>query len=86
MVFVGVCRALYDYAPQAENELSMTEGDLLFVLEKEADGDDWWRVKRKATEHEEEEPEGLVPSNYIEEVRPRHRSRTCDTACRLGAS
>lgn len=67
MVFVGIYRAVYDYAPQADNEISITEGDLLFVLEKEADGD-WWKVKRKAGEHEDEEPEGLVPSNYIEEV------------------
>lgn len=68
MVFLGVYRAIYDYAPQAEGELSITEGDLLFVLEKDVDGD-WWRAKRKANEHEEVEPEGLIPSNYIEEVR-----------------
>lgn len=68
MVFLGVYRAIYDYEPQSEGELSIKDGDLLFVLEKDVDGD-WWRAKRKATEGEEEEPEGLIPSNYIEEVR-----------------
>lgn len=68
MVFVGVYRAIYDYTPQASNELSLAEGDLLLVLEKSED-DDWWRAKKKAREDEPEEPEGLIPSTYVEEVR-----------------
>ncbi len=70
MVFLGIYRAIYDYAPQAENELAIQEGDLLFVLEKSTD-DDWWRAKKKALNEEEEEPEGLIPNNYVEEVRSR---------------
>ena len=68
MGFVGIYRAVYDYAPQGENELSIQEGDWLFVLEKSTE-DDWWRAKKKATSEDEEEPEGLIPNNYIEEVR-----------------
>lgn len=68
MGFLGVYRAIYDYAPQSENELEITEGDLLFVLEKSTD-DDWWKAKKKANNDDDDEPEGLIPSNYIEEVR-----------------
>jgi hypothetical protein len=67
MAFLGVYRALYDYAPQAEGELQISEGDLLYVLEKSED-DDWWKAKKKASEDDEDEPSGLIPSNYIEEV------------------
>src|SRR5215469_4685571 len=66
MVFIGVYRAIYDYAPQAESELEIKEGDLLFVLEKGDDG--WWRAKKKAQSEDEEEPEGDIPNNYVEEV------------------
>ncbi|KAI9694644.1 MAG: cytoskeletal protein binding protein [Bathelium mastoideum] len=69
MGFVGIFRAVYDYAPQGENELAIQEGDWLFVLEKSTD-DDWWRAKKKAASEEEEEPEGLIPNNYIEEAKP----------------
>ncbi|KAF2754281.1 hypothetical protein EJ05DRAFT_514280 [Pseudovirgaria hyperparasitica] len=69
MVFLGIYRAIYDYAPQAETELQIAEGDLLFVLEKSTD-DDWWKAKRKASSEEEEEAEGLIPNNYIEEAVP----------------
>lgn len=67
MGFVGVYRALYDYAPQAEGELQLSEGDLLYVLEKSTE-DDWWKAKRKATSEDEDEAEGLVPNNYLEQV------------------
>lgn len=67
MGFAGVYVAVYDYEPRAENELEIKEGDLLYVIEKSS-VDDWWKAKRKATPDEEEEPEGLVPNNYVEEV------------------
>lgn len=67
MGFLGVYRALYDYAPQSEGELQITEGDLLYLLEQSSE-DDWWKVKKKASAEDEEEPDGLVPSNYIEQV------------------
>ena len=67
MGFLGIYRAVYDYSPQAEGELSIKEGDVLLVLEK-SDKDDWWSAKKKAASDEEEEPEGLIPNNYIEEV------------------
>jgi len=67
MGFLGVYKAVYDYAPQADGELQISEGDVLYVLEK-SDEDDWWKVKKKATAEDEDEPVGLIPNNYVEEV------------------
>ena len=68
MGFVGVCRALYDYTPQAAGELAISENDLLYILDKSED-DGWWKAKKKAGADDDEEPEGLIPNNYVEEVR-----------------
>ena len=67
MGFVGIYKAVFDYEPRAEGELGIQDGDLLFILDKSAD-DAWWKAKKKAASDEDEEPEGLVPNNYIEEV------------------
>lgn len=69
MGFLGVCVAAYDYEPRAEGELAITEGDVLYVLEK-GDDDGWWKAKKKAGAEDEDEPVGLVPNNYVEEVCP----------------
>lgn len=68
MGFLGVYTAIYDYVPQADGELEIKEGDLLYLLEKSGEGG-WWKAKKKAERDDEDEPEGLVPNNYIEEVR-----------------
>jgi actin cytoskeleton-regulatory complex protein SLA1 len=65
MGFLAVCTALYDYQAQAEGELEIREGELLYILEK--GDDDWWRAKKRAAE-DEDEPVGLVPNNYVLEV------------------
>ncbi|PSR81601.1 hypothetical protein BD289DRAFT_489168 [Coniella lustricola] len=74
MAFLGVYKALYDYAPQSEGELEISEGDLLYVLEKSED-DDWWKAKKKARGEDEDEPVGLIPNNYIEEAHPTEKAR-----------
>jgi hypothetical protein len=68
MVFIGLYRAIYDYAPQDATELAIKEGNLLCVLDK--GDDDWWKAKKKAASEEEEEPEGLIPANYVEPAKP----------------
>jgi len=75
MVFLGIYRAIYDYVPQSNNEIAISEGDMLMVLEKSAD-DDWWKAKKKGHDEEQEEPEGLIPNNYIEEVSRKHGARS----------
>lgn len=67
MGFLGIYKAVYDYAPQSQGELAITEGDLLYLLEKSGE-DDWWKAKKKASADDEDEPVGLIPNNYIEEA------------------
>ena len=67
MVFISICTALYDYTPQSDNELAIQEGELIYVLEKSTE-DDWWKAKKRAPSEDDEEPVGLIPCNYIEEV------------------
>jgi hypothetical protein len=68
MGFLGVYKAIYDYHPQAANELEITEGELLYILEKGTD-DDWWKAKKRASDDDDDEPVGLIPNNYVGEVR-----------------
>ncbi|KAG6040661.1 hypothetical protein E4U41_007514 [Claviceps citrina] len=67
MGFLGIYTATYDYEPRAEGELAIAEGDILYLLDK-GDNDGWWKAKKKAGGADEDEPVGLVPSNYIEEA------------------
>ena len=67
MVFISICTALYDYTPQSDNELAIQEGELIYVLEKSTE-DDWWKAKKRAPSEDDEEPVGLIPCNYVEEV------------------
>lgn len=83
MGFLGVYSAVYDYQPQGEGELEIHEGDLLYILEKNAD-DDWWKAKRKSDHEDDDEPEGLVPNNYVEEVSPQLAFRTMRRGRRTG--
>ncbi|CAL3967022.1 unnamed protein product [Diplocarpon coronariae] len=71
MGFLGVYKAIYDYVPQSATELAITEGDILYVLEKSTE-DDWWKAKKKASADDDDEPIGLIPNNYIQEAEPTH--------------
>ena len=65
MPFIDVARAIFAYSPASNDELSIEEDDLLYVLEKGED--DWWKVKKKVP-GDDDGPVGLVPRNYLEEV------------------
>jgi hypothetical protein len=65
MGFISVCNAIYDFEANGEDELEIREGELLYILEKGEN--DWWKAKKPAAE-DEEEPVGLVPSNYVSQV------------------
>lgn len=74
MGFVAICTALYDYQPQSADELDLKAGDVLYILEKSSD-DDWWKAKKRAVTEDEDEPEGLVPSYYVEASQPIHSAK-----------
>ncbi|PHH58737.1 hypothetical protein CDD81_4731 [Ophiocordyceps australis] len=65
MVFLGVYKALYPWTGSDDGMLPMEQGDLLFIVGKN-DSNGWWRAKKKAVADDDDEPEGFVPSNYIE--------------------
>ncbi|KAJ7638784.1 hypothetical protein FB45DRAFT_411916 [Roridomyces roridus] len=50
--------ALYDFAADGADELSVAEGEQLLVLER--DGDEWWKCRNS------EGAEGVVPASYLE--------------------
>ena len=50
--------ALYDFVADGENELSVKEGDQLFILDKVSD--EWWKCRNVHG------AEGDVPASYIE--------------------
>ena len=66
MPFLRVCQALYDYEANTEEELSIKENDILYVLED--DDPEWWKAKLKTVDPNELQV-GLIPSNYVEPVR-----------------
>lgn len=49
--------AIYDYNADKEDELSFTEGSLIYVLKKNDDG--WWEGVMDGIT-------GLFPGNYVE--------------------
>jgi len=57
-VGVAFASALYDFTADGEDELSVTEGERLTVLEK--DGDEWWKCRNSKG------AEGVVPASYLE--------------------
>ncbi|XP_067459606.1 nostrin [Thunnus thynnus] len=56
---IGRCKALYNFTPDQDDELTLKEGDLLDIYTKEESG--WWfGVLNGRT--------GLFPSTYVEEL------------------
>ncbi|KAK7205835.1 P-loop containing nucleoside triphosphate hydrolase protein [Myxozyma melibiosi] len=54
-------KALFDFQAQGANQLSITKGEILVVLNKEGNG--WYLAKRPGTT-----TEGWTPASYLEEV------------------
>lgn len=50
--------ALYDFDAQGDDELPVTEGEILTVIDKS--NDDWWTVKNSRGK------QGVVPAQYVE--------------------
>lgn len=66
MKYVEVCIAQYDYEARTPDEITVHEDDTLYIIEKE--DDDWWRAELKQP-NGEQGPIGLIPANYMVEVR-----------------
>ncbi|XBW36597.1 hypothetical protein QEN19_002169 [Hanseniaspora menglaensis] len=71
-VFKGLYKAIYNYDPLPENseeELGLTENDILYLLnETPSEDEGWWLVKKRLVGVDLEEPIGLVPNNYLEDI------------------
>lgn len=52
--------ALYDYAAQAEGDLSFKKDDRIEIIEKTADTNDWWTGRLNGMT-------GVFPGNYVQE-------------------
>ncbi|CAJ1079338.1 nostrin [Xyrichtys novacula] len=59
MSSLGKCKALYDFMPEQEDELTLKEGDLLDIYGKEENG--WWFGQLNGKT-------GHFPSTYVEEL------------------
>ncbi|KAJ2711704.1 cytoskeletal protein binding protein [Coemansia spiralis] len=66
MPLIEVRRAIYAYASADGDELAMSEGDVLYIVDN-ADPD-WLQAKRKALNVDDPEEQGLVPANHTELV------------------
>jgi len=74
MVFISVCKAIYDFTPEeedAKDQLAFSEGDILFITDKSnvdesgqvSEDNDWWVAK-----HADLDATGDIPISYVEEV------------------
>ncbi|KAJ2483415.1 cytoskeletal protein binding protein [Coemansia sp. RSA 2131] len=68
MPLVQVRRAIYAYVPADGDELAMSEGNVLYILND--DDADWLQAKRKVLNIDDPEEKGLVPANHTEIIPP----------------
>ncbi|KAF9259485.1 hypothetical protein L218DRAFT_963517 [Marasmius fiardii PR-910] len=66
--YLAVLKASYDYTPEkdADDEVAIKEGQILFLLERV--DEDWWKVKIKGDSQEQDTLSGLVPAAYVEQA------------------
>ena len=59
---MSYAKALYSNEAECADELNFNEGDLLKIIDKNAeDSEGWWKCKLNGNE-------GLVPANYLQEI------------------
>ena len=62
---LGIAEALYDYAAQADDELTIAEGDKLYLDELVDEA--WYKARPRSGDRQ---GQGLVPANYVEICAP----------------
>ncbi|PVU86293.1 hypothetical protein BB561_006751 [Smittium simulii] len=69
MPFLRISRAVYDYSAQDNEELSIGEGDIFFVLGEPEPG--WYLAKpRPSPDQDSSISQGLIPASYLEDITP----------------
>jgi len=53
--------ALYDFAAQADGDLSFNTGDRIEVVERGASAEDWWTGRVNGQQ-------GVFPGNYVQDM------------------
>ncbi|GBP94484.1 Nostrin [Eumeta japonica] len=56
---IGKCRAIYNYTPRLNDELTLSPGDIINIHEKQDDG--WWSGDLNGSV-------GIFPATYVEEI------------------
>lgn len=64
MAIISVVKALFDYNPQDDDELTFKEGELLCVLRQDEEDSSWLH----AACLRDTKRTGMIPSNYVEPV------------------
>eukprot|EP00111_Clytia_hemisphaerica_P010661 TCONS_00031131-protein len=60
-----LARATFEYIPEQQDEIALSVGDVVEVLEEEDEG--WWRGRINGKE-------GMFPSNFVERIKDEHPS------------
>ena len=58
-----MARCFYNYTAQNEDELSMKEGDIVYIVSKECEDDGWWKGELKGKV-------GVFPDNFVKVITP----------------
>jgi hypothetical protein len=56
-------RVLYEYLPTQEDELKLTVGEIIYILDKNLEDDGWWKGESVETGQV-----GVFPDNFVEEI------------------
>ena len=59
---------LFSYVAENEDELSITEGDILIILEKELEDSGWWKGELNGKV-------GVFPDNFVDILPPEEVSK-----------
>ena len=68
MLYLRVCTALFGYDATSSDEITFREGDILYVVDESEP--EWWTA-----EHKDSKARGVIPSNYVQEVRQEFSGR-----------